>query len=369
MMSTPKKGDRRVVRACRQPWRWMIAASALSLLATHVAAAATAVKTAEPAATAASAAAVERAPGAVFATVGDVVITHGEFDTAFAQAARGKFYHGKPPENAVAMLQREVGQSLVDEILLLKEAQRRQLQPDHAAIRKTLEGYEERYRGSAQWATNRERLLPGLIAKLQRDDLIEQLTRQVKVAGEPTPAELLQYWQTHQDKFTTPEQVRLSVILLKVDPSSPQAAWDRARDEGAALVRQLRAGADFQDLAKVYSKEDSAANGGDMGLVHVAMLPDAAQEVLKKLQPGQISEPTFLLEGVAVFRIEHRRESRLNPLEAVRERASDLWAREKTEQNWKSLLEQLRRETPVKLDDSRFMPLTTAATTGAATPR
>lgn len=356
-------------------WRMIAAACALSLVAASAAAAPAARSAAAGTASAASAAAQlpDTAPGAaaatMFAMVGDAVITHQEYDMAFAQAARAKFYHGKPPENAVAALQREVGQSLVDEILLVKEALRRQLQPDNAAIEQTLKGYEQRYGSSQQWAGNRERLLPGLKAKLQRDSLVEQLTKQAKVAGKPTPAELQQYYQEHQDKFTTPEQVRLSVILLKVDPSSPQATWDGARDEGAGLVKRLRAGADFQQLARAHSKEASAASGGDMGLVHVAMLPDAAQEVLKKLQPGEISDPTFLLEGVAVFRIEARRESRLNPLEVVRERAGDLWARQKAEQNWKSLLEQLRRDTPVKLDDSRYLPLTTAATTGVAAPR
>lgn len=354
-MTTPQQGDRRVARACRRSWQVIVAAGALSLLAAG--------------ASAAPAAVAEPAPQTAFATIGDVVITHGEFDLAFAQAARGKFYHGKPPEGAAAALQREVGQSLVDEVLLVKEAQRRGLQPDHAAIRKTLDGYEQRYRGSQQWLRDRERLLPALTAKLERDNLVEQLTGQVKVAGQPSAADLQQYWQQHQDKFTTPEQVRLSVILLKVDPSSPQAAWDAARDEGATLVGRLRAGEDFEQLARTHSKEASAANGGDMGLVHVSMLPDAAQEALKKLKPGQISDPTFLLEGVAVFRIEHRRESRLNPLEAVRERAGELWARERADQNWQSFLEQLRRDTPVRLDDSRYLPLATAATTGEAAPR
>lgn len=366
MIATPKHRDPAAAQALGRRWRSVAAACGLSILVAHAAAAPAANPAASAAAPIAAAAATSAAP---FATVGEVVITHADYDIAFAQAARSKFYHGKPPEGAVAALQREVGQSLVDEILLVKEAQRRQLQPDDAAIQQTLDGYEQRYRASAQWATSRERLLPALTAKLQRDSLIEQLNKLVKVAGEPTAAELQQYWERHQDKFTTPEQVRLAVILLKVDPSSPQATWDAAREEGAAIVKQLRAGADFAELAKAHSKEASAANGGDMGLVHVAMLPDAAQEALRKLRPGEISDATFLLEGVAVFRIEMRRESKLNPLETVRERARDLWARDKAQENWLALLNRLRLETPVQLDDSRYLPLTTAVSTGDATPR
>src|SRR6185369_2833082 len=133
-------------------------------------------------------------PADVFAAVGDTVVTHQEFDAAFAQAARAKFYHGKPPEQAVAALQREVGQNLVDEILLAREAARRAIGPDAAAVQQQVDEYEARYRTSEQWKANRARLLSGLKAKLERDSVIEQLTRQVRAVGEPGSAQLEQYW-------------------------------------------------------------------------------------------------------------------------------------------------------------------------------
>ncbi|MBI5275360.1 MAG: peptidylprolyl isomerase [Burkholderiales bacterium] len=301
---------------------------------------------------------------APFARVGDVVITQEEFDSAFAQAARGKFYHGKPPENAVAALQREVAQGMVDEVLVAREAERRGLKPDAAAVQQTIAGYEQRYRASEQWKANREKLLPGIVAKLERDSLTEQLMKQAKQVADPTPAELQQYYLSQKDKFTSPEQVRVRMILLKVDPSSPQAKWDATRDEGAAIHRKLKSGADFAQLAELHSNDASAARGGDLGYVHHGMLPDAAQQAVDKLKAGELSEPVFLLEGVAVFRLEHRREPVLNPLDAVRERARGLYLRDKGEQAWTALLEQLRRATPASIDESRFLPLATAAKPG-----
>jgi parvulin-like peptidyl-prolyl isomerase len=317
--------------------------------------------------TAADAASAGSAP---FAKVGDIVINHQEFDAAFAQAARGKFYHGKAPDNAVALLQRQVSQSMVDEILLANEAKRRKLEPDQTAIKKTIDEYDQRYSASEQWKANRARLLPGLKAKLERDNVLEQLGREVKKVGGPTPLQLEQYWETHKDKFTAPEQVHLSMILLRVDPSSPQAQWEGAAAEGAAIVKRLQAGADFGQLAHLHSGDSSAERGGDMGYVHRGMLPDLAQEAVDKLKPGEISDAVVVLEGVAVFRLEERRPAKLNPLDAVRDRATDLWMRDKGEEAWTALVAKLRRDTPVKLDDSRFLPLTPATTSGAnAAPR
>ncbi len=352
------------VRAAGSAWRFLLLTVACSTLCAAGAGAAS------PAPAANATAAAAAAASAPFAKVGDTVITHQEFDTAFAQAARRKFFHGKAPDGGVAALQREVGQGMVDEILLAKEARRRKLQPDQAAIKQTLDGYEKQYAASEQWKTNRARLLPGLQAKLERDSLLEQLGKQVKHVDAPSPRQLEQYWDTHKDKFTAPEQVHLSMILLKVDPSSPQAKWDGARDEGAAIVKRLRAGADFKELANLHSSDASAAKGGDMGYVHRGMLPEAGQEAVDKLKPGDLSDAVALLEGYAVFRLEERRSPKLSPLDTVRDRARDLWMREKGEEATTTLLVKLRRETPAKLDDSRFLPLISAVTSGgSAAPR
>lgn len=356
-MTTHQYADKRARRIGRGPCiGWVIAAACATVIAG-------AANAAPANAAAANAAPANAAPAASaqFAKVGDTVITHQDFDTAFALAARNKFYHGKPPEEAVAALQREVGQSMVDEILLAKEARRRKLQPDHAAVKQTLDGYEERYRASEQWKNNRARLLPGLKAKLERDSLLEQVSKQAKNIGDPTPRQLELYWETHKDKFTSPQQVHLAMILLKVDPSSPQAKWDGARDEGAAIVRRLRSGADFKQLAQLHSGDASSERGGDMGYVHHGMLPEPAQQAVDKLKPGEISDAVVLLEGVAVFRLEERKAPKLNPLDAVRDRARDLWKRDKGDEAWTALLTKLRRETPVKLDESRLLPLPTAA--------
>jgi len=302
----------------------------------------------------------------VFAKVGDSVISGEQYDAAFQQAARGKFYHGNPSEAAIAQLQREVSRKLVDEALLHSEAQRRAITPDAAAVQKVIAGYDERYKDSAQWKANREKVLPGLKAKLERDNVMEQLTAQVRSVPAPTAAQLQKYYEDHKDKFTSPEQVHIRLILLKVDPSAPKAQWDGAKEEGAAIAKRLRAGADFGELAHLHSGDDSAKRGGDMGYIHRGMLPEVAEKAIDTLKPGAVSDPVVLLEGVAVIRLEARKEPVLNSLDSVRQRAQDLYVRDGGEQAWTALLAKLRRDTAVQLDESRFLPL--AANAGDAAP-
>lgn len=300
-------------------------------------------------------------PTSIFAKAGDVVITQQDYDIALAAATRRKFYHGKVPEGGLAALQREVGDTLVTNALLLREAGRRGLKPDDAAIRQTLQRYEQRYRDSKQWQQTRAQLVPSLTKRLQEESLLSKLENQVRNVPPPDEKQIREYYAAHPDKFTEPEQLRLSVILLKVDPSSAAAVWEMAHEEAQQIVRKLRGGADFAALARVKSGDASAEQGGDLGYLHHGMLPEAAQKTVDKLKPGDVSAPVKLLEGVAVFRLDGRKPPKRNDFAAAKERARDLWLREQGEGAWKALIDRLKEETPVRVDESRYLPLAAAA--------
>ena len=296
------------------------------------------------------------APG-VFAKVGDTVITQDEYRVAFEAAARGKFYHGKPPESEIALLQREVSEKLVTRILLLNEAQRRGMHADAVSVKKTVQGYEQRYAGSAQWKKNREQALPSLITKLEQEDLLSQLETTVRSSAKVDDKMAKVYYAAHQDKFTEPEQIRVSVILLKVDPSSPSATWVKVDEEAKALVKRARAGEDFAAMARQYSGDGSAPQGGDMGYVHSGMLPEGTHAVLGPLKNEQISDPLRLLEGVAFFRVTDRKTAVLHGFEAVKVRAQALLQREQGNDAWRSFIKKLTAKTKVQVDQSRFLTL------------
>lgn len=303
-------------------------------------------------------------PEPAFAKVGVEVVTQKEFDDAFALAAKRKFYHGTPPQAQVAQLQRDVGDQLVNNILLLKEAKRRGLKPDQAAITATLNGYDARYRTTEHWQKNRAQLLPGLKQHLEQESLLSQLETQIRKIAPPSQAAIKAYYASHPEKFTEPEQLRVSVVLLKVDPAAPKSKWDAARTEGQGLVKKLRAGADFAKLAKLHSGDSSAAKGGDMGYMHRGMLPEVAQEAIDKFKPGGITEPVTVLEGVAVFRLDERQPAKLASLTKAQERTRELWLREQSALAWRGLIERLRNETKITVDESRYLPL--ASVGGAA---
>ena len=294
---------------------------------------------------------------AVFAKVADIVISQEDYDAAFSAATRSKFYHGKPPDGEIAELQREVGDQLVAKVLLFREAKRRGLEPDADEVQKTLQGYEQRYSSSEQWKNNRARLLPNLTRQLERESILKKFEAVVRDVPVPDEQQVKDYYLAHQEKFTEPEQLRVAVILLKMDPSSSEMMWKKAEEEAAGIVKLLRRGEDFAALARTHSGDPSAEQGGDMGYLHNGMLPDPAQAVLDPAKPGEIVSPVRLLEGVAIFRLTDRKVSKLNTLDKVQDRARDLLRRDQAGMEWTLLIAKLKKETTVKVDQSRFMPL------------
>lgn len=286
------------------------------------------------------------------AIVGDEKIGMAHYIGALRKGMRERFYHGKTPEDQLKEYRKEVAEELVDRQLSIQEARRRGIKPDTTGIPEAKEKFDQQYKDDPKWPQAREKVLKQFEEKLKNDSLVKRLEKQVRTIPAPKNAELKTFYAENKDLFTTPERVRVSLILLKVDPSSPSDVWQQASTEAANILERINKGGDFGELARIHSGDESAQNGGDMGYIHSGMLGTNAQQVLNIMEPGEISAPAVLLEGVALFKLVDREKPRLNPLESVRERAIKLYQRENAEKAWKSLISKLRSETAIKYNDA-----------------
>ncbi len=289
-----------------------------------------------------------------FALVEGETIGAAQYVGALREQIRQKFYHGKPPEAEVNEVRRAVGMKLINDVLMRKEAQKLGIEPDHDEVAKEIEKYEKRYSDSPVWKERREAVLPELKAKLESDSLRDRIEAHVKALPEPTEAEAHAYYDEHPDKFTEPEQVRLGMILLKVDPSSSTEVWKLAKEEAAKLVERLGKGEKFEELAQLHSGDPSADEGGDLGYIHRGMVPEGLHQKIDTLAPGDISEPIRILEGVAVFKLLDRKKAVHHTFERVRERAGELFARERADEAWTNYQENLSKRYKVQINTEAF---------------
>ena len=126
-------------------------------------------------------------------------------------------------------------------------------------------------------------------------------------------------------------------ILLRPGGQLSQAS---ARAQLAEYKRQIEAGkADFAKLAREHSQDASGPDGGDLGWVSPGMFVPEFEEVMNKLQLGQIADPVISRFGVHLIQVLERREAPISERELrdmtrnqLREKKFDetyqLWAQE-----------------------------------------
>jgi len=109
-----------------------------------------------------------------------------------------------------------------------------------------------------------------------------------------TEEDARKYYEANTRQFETPEQVRVSHILIKpelIDPNAdPNEAKAMARTKIENLLKQIKDGADFAELAKANSVCFSAPKGGDLGFFPRGETTPAFEKTAFELEIGQISD-------------------------------------------------------------------------------
>jgi len=295
-----------------------------------------------------------------FAVVNDQAIPAQQFHEAFRQGVRETFYHGKVTDKELEKFRDSVAQKLIDETLLVQQANKLGIKPNPDQVKKEIEKETAKYRKQANWEKGKEAIIASVRPKIELDNTIEQLEQQTRSIQEPSEKSVKKYYKENADQFTAPEKWNVSIIMLKVDPSSPSTVWQEAAELADDLVRRLRDGENFEEVARIHSGDESAVEGGNMGYIHTGMLSKPAQNVLNTMEIGQISESVMLLQGVAIFRLNGIQAEKLNELEAVKTRAKDLLQRKLADEAWENLIITLRKNAKIDINDNVVKTATAA---------
>jgi len=152
-----------------------------------------------------------------------------------------------------------------------------------------------------------------------REGLIRNKFMQAHWAGkiDVTEEDARKYYDENPKKFETPEQVRASHILIKpvfVDPNTdpnadPNEAKKIAKAKTEDLLKQLKDGADFAELAKSHSACPSAPKGGDLGFFPRGQTVPEFENVAFELEIGQISDIVETEYGYHIIKVTDHKEA------------------------------------------------------------
>jgi peptidyl-prolyl cis-trans isomerase SurA len=135
-------------------------------------------------------------------------------------------------------------------------------------------------------------------------------------------------------------------ILLRPGAQLSEAA---ARQRLADFKARIEAGqADFAQLAREFSQDASAANGGDLGWAGPGLFVPEFEEALNALAPGQIADPLVSRFGVHLIQLLERRQATLSQREQ-REAARHLVREKKLDEAYARWAQDVRGRAYVEM--------------------
>ncbi len=156
-------------------------------------------------------------------------------------------------------------------------------------------------------------------------------------------SELRQYYEQHQSEYRLPDRVTAQHILFKTQEKKPEeiaAIRQKARD----VLERAKKGEDFESLAKQFSEDTSAANGGDLGSFTRGQMVPEFEQVAFSLTPGAISDLVQTQFGIHIIKVKEKQEARNRPFEELKEAVRPIVSTRKAEQKVSDVAQQIAVE-------------------------
>ncbi len=171
-----------------------------------------------------------------------------------------------------------------------------------------------------------------------------------------TDADLQKFYDQNKDKFKTGEQVRASHILVKTEP------------EAQAILKQLKGGANFEELAKTKSIDASAGTkGGDLGWFGKGTMIPEFEKVAFGLKEGELSGVVKTQFGYHIIKVTGKRPAGIRPFAEVKDQIREALLPQKQQEILKKITDDMKKNVKYTINEEALKSLGGSAAS-AATP-
>jgi parvulin-like peptidyl-prolyl isomerase len=289
----------------------------------------------------------------VAAVVNGDVITYSqvrELVGAREQVAR-QMLSGQELVNQVKELHQTALQDLIDRQLVLQEFNKKGFQvPEYVLEDRINEIIREEFGGdrSAFLRTlNAQGYTLSRFRQIEMEKLKVQAMRQNSVNRKLVvpPRRVQEYYREHIGDYTVDAQLKLRMIVLPQSSGDGPEAQKKVAEE---LRRRVKEGADFGDLARLYSEDSTAETGGDWGWIDEKTLNESLSKAAFRLDAGEVSPVITLGSNYYLLYAEAKKNAKTEPLSKVREEIKKRLEEEQAAKQMSSWIKDLREKAYIK---------------------
>jgi peptidyl-prolyl cis-trans isomerase C len=249
-------------------------------------------------------------------------------------------------------IQQEVVDQLIVQQLLWQEAKRRNFIVEDEFVDTRLQEMKSGF--DTEQAFQFKIQAGGFTEETYREDIRQQVSVQRMISEGIAPGisisdeEVEIFYEANMDQMQRPVAVHARHILIKPESAKPEAQ-QAAKDEAGEILAEIRAGADFVELATERSQAPSAPQGGDLGYFGPGQMVEPFEKAAFVLQPGETSDVVQTQFGYHVIKVEDRRGGDALPLEDVADKISAYLTQQRLQAEVETLVTTLRDEGDVEI--------------------
>lgn len=292
----------------------------------------------------------------VMAVVNGKVITLSELTEREAPLVKqaAETFSGAEKDKRLAEIRKKVSDSLIEDLLLEQEAEKLGLKVSERDIDDAIEDVKKQNSlddEGLKVALKKEGLTyEGYRAQIKKQiEKSRVIGQQVRSKVSVSEKDLADYYERNQRMFLKDGEVKISHILFVVPDMASGAAIEGIKKEAMDVLEMARSGKDFQELAKKYSEDSSAQEGGSLGFFKRGQILPAFEEAAFSLKKGGISDLVRTTYGFHIIRVDDVKEALLEPFESVKEKIRSAVTSEMLEQRYKEWMDELKKSAIIEV--------------------
>jgi parvulin-like peptidyl-prolyl isomerase len=259
------------------------------------------------------------------------------------------------------LIEKEVVRELVNQ-----QGKKENLKIDDKLIEKELESLRKSYSTEEEFnkaLKARNITLEDIKKSMQIDINARQLLNaQIKGKINISDEEVKKYYDENKSKFVRPEAYHTRHILAAFFP--PEALRSQtmkelqknkeyfariAEEKIDKVIAELKKGADFKEVAKNKSDDESSReNGGDLDFIYKGVFDASFDEAAGKLKPGEISEKIKTRFGFHVLQLIETKPSETAPFDEMKPGIQKHLFMEEAKKQVASYVEGLRKKAKIE---------------------
>jgi peptidyl-prolyl cis-trans isomerase C len=291
--------------------------------------------------------------GKEIASVNGKAISKSQYERMLSVYKKRAAHNGRQlNDEDLTTAKNRVLENLIDAEVLYQQSQKEGIKVDDQAINEQIKKMKKRFSDETAYKKAIERMHVSekeFRTEIQRALAINQLIdTNVRQKITVTDEESKKYYNNNSNLFKQPEQVKISLIWIKVTPDDEESKKIQARKKIEMVQKKVKQGEDFGKLAKAYSEGPNAQREGAWGYLKRGKSADPIRDAAFALKVGEVSGIIETKSGYHLIKVNDKKPAGITPYKEVIPMIERYLEKEKEKTEIQGYIENLKKSAKIK---------------------